>query len=109
FPRTAIGLKIGWTLIKGNTPTIVPVWDGQPTRPLTDANPPGTWPRAVVVDPTVENIPPDAKMTINWRGNPLEAHVVTLSRFYNFQITSAELGAVRAVMGSSAEIGDYAA
>jgi hypothetical protein len=108
FPREAMGVKAIWMIVKAGALSVLPVWDGVPTHALTAANPPSSWPRAVVVDPTRADIPANETMPITWGGLPLAAHVVPVSRFYHFAITSAELAAVRRVMGNGVNIGDFA-
>jgi hypothetical protein len=109
FPRTAISLKLVWRLVRQNSLTVVPVWDNRPTRPDSQGNPPSTWARAVVVDPSRENIPANETREISWQNMPLKARVVPVSRFYHFRISDAEIAAIRQVVGAAnADVGDYA-
>jgi hypothetical protein len=110
FPRTAMSLKLGWRIVRATGFTLIPVWDGRPTLPDAQGNPPSSWPRVVVVDPSRDDIPLGETRAVNWQGNPaFPARVVSLTRFYRFKITAAEIDSVRRVMGANAaDIGDYA-
>jgi hypothetical protein len=109
FPRTAMSLKLVWLIVRQNNPTVLPVWDNRPTRPDVQGNPPPTWARAVVVDPTRETIPANETRDITWQNKPLKARVVPVSRFYHFRVSDADIAAIRRVVGAAnVDIGDYA-
>jgi hypothetical protein len=106
FPRPAVALKTVWTLVKASQARTLPVWDGVFQQP-DEGFPSGSWPRAVVIDPSRTDVPMAETRQINWHGKPLDAHVVPVSRFYNFKISAAELPAVKALI-PAAEEGDFA-
>ena len=47
FPRSAITLKVIWYLVKRESTTHMPIWDGEPPR--DDGNPDTTWQRSIEV------------------------------------------------------------
>lgn len=110
FPREAVSLKTVWWLVKRDTLTAMPIWDGTPAHPIQQPNPPPSWPRFVAVDPTREQIPADERHDVMFQGqNKPNSHVVPLKSFYNFQITQNDIDAIRSVSGfQQAQVGDFA-
>jgi hypothetical protein len=104
FPRDAISLKLAWRIVRSNTVSPVPVWDGEGNPNLP--NPEAGWPRVVLVDPSRTQIPADETRDIVGFPN---SRVVPLNRFYNFRITAADVGAIRAANPRlRPQVGDYA-
>jgi hypothetical protein len=111
FPAPAVSLKLVWWLVKQTGKTGMPIWDAEPTRPDASGNDNTTWKRVVAVDPTRTTIPSGETADVRYPSTQLRRNslVVPLENFYHFQITANEIAAVRAVLGGSAQIGDYAA
>ncbi len=105
FPRRAISLKTVWWPVQSDGVTPLPIWDFDPTRPDSAGNDFPVWRRVVAVDSTRISIPDDETTNIAFMGVPhTEAHVVSLTRFYEFEITAAEIGAAGDVLNSSAQM-----
>lgn len=96
FPPKAVVLKLVWDIVKQNGMTEQPIWDFEPTQPFDQENPPNTWKRKILIDPSRESIPPGETQNGN--------HVVSISRFYHFKIDTPELVA----SAPGAELGDFA-
>jgi hypothetical protein len=111
FPREAVSIKTVWSLVKQTGITAMPIWDGTPSRPDQQGNPPPTWPRFVGVDPTRTQIPPDERRDVMFQGQvKANSHIVPLNNFYSFQISQNEITDIRRVSGfQQAQVGDFAA
>jgi len=118
FPAESISLKTVWWPVAKDKPTPMPIWDPE-TNP---SNPRGnryqTWTRAVVIDPTRTNIPPDETMTVNFHGPKPNSHVVGLDQFHyvlvdaqtaaNANANDRLKGFIGDVLGRPLQAGDYA-
>jgi hypothetical protein len=49
FPSDALAVKLTWFAIHAHTPTVMPIWDGEPMRDTGNAD--RTWQRTITVDP----------------------------------------------------------
>ncbi|HET9988112.1 MAG TPA: hypothetical protein VFQ65_06325 [Kofleriaceae bacterium] len=49
FPSDALAVKLTWFAIHAHTPTVMPIWDGEPMRDGGNAD--RTWSRTITVDP----------------------------------------------------------
>jgi hypothetical protein len=111
FPREAVSIKTIWSLVKQTGITAMPIWDGTPSRPDQQGNPPPTWPRFIGVDPTRTQIPPGERRDVMFQGQVKpNSHIVPLNSFYSFQISQNEIADIRRVSGfQQAQVGDFAA
>lgn len=113
FPREAVVLKTTWWIVKKSGLTVMPIWDPIPTGANQPARDYPTWRRAVAVDPSRTQIPPDEKVDVTFGGQPRPgSHVVPLANFYYFKMTAADIAAIQALGpfiqgGNSAQDGDY--
>ncbi len=97
FPREGVSLKLVWLVVKQTGLTPQPVWDFEPTRPDNMGNPPSTWKRQILVDPSRSAIPAGEMQD--------GMHVIPLSSFYYIKLDTPEL--VAATFGEG-ELNDYA-
>jgi hypothetical protein len=108
FGLRSVALKTVWWLVKKDTVTPMPVWDGTP--PTGDQFLPRDWTRCVGIDPSRMHVPRKERRSLNCNGRTRNSRVVSLSRFYYFPIDVEQLASVR---GSSiqnadqAELGDF--
>lgn len=100
FPNTAMSVKTLWKRVSAHG-GMVQVWDDDPSRPINAAYPYGSWPRSVVVDPNWNPSKP-SQVTIGSQ----QYHVVSLDKFYHFQITAADLAGIKQ-LDAGAQVGDY--
>jgi hypothetical protein len=122
FPKEAMSLKTTWWPVAQSGLTPLPVWDNEPTRPITEGAPnqgspparigniPFTWKRVVAVDPSRDTIPPGETATVKFfnptAANPLSApkidrrgsKVVALRQFYSFKLTAEDISRSSAVL-----------
>jgi hypothetical protein len=78
------------------------------TKALEADNPPSTWPRVVVIDPTRPTVPMGETRDVTWHGGTLSANVVGLERFYHFTVTAAQLAAIRQIVqDNNVAVGDH--
>lgn len=89
YPRGAMSLKIVWMLIKKQGTTPLPIWDEQPRVATSPAQPPNTWKRVVVVDPSRDTIPAGEKKDVFLFGKQFPgSNVVPLKAFYHFALSA---------------------
>jgi hypothetical protein len=114
-PIRAVSLKMAWWPASPDSLTPVPVWDNDPRFPGDAKNPPTTWKRVVVVDPTNNHpSPPSVKLGNYDHPNP---KVVSLDKFYAVKVSAEEAdlanadfrikAATTAVLGRPLQEGDY--
>ncbi|MEA2859462.1 MAG: hypothetical protein QOC72_1501 [Methylobacteriaceae bacterium] len=82
FPKEAISLKTVWWPVAKDKPTPMPIWDPELNPANNNGNPYTTWVRAVVVDPTRQNIPENETMTVSFHGQHPNSRVYGLDRFH---------------------------
>lgn len=82
FPPESISLKTVWWPVAKDRPTPMPIWDPETVPANTTRHPYSTWKRAVVIDPTRTNIPPNETMTVTFHGPKPNSHVVGLDKFH---------------------------
>jgi hypothetical protein len=98
FPRPAMSLKTTWWVVKKNQKTGMYIWDEKPEADPALAQPPGQWKRAVVVDPTREEIPAGEKESTFIKGKEFpNSRVVPLKSFYHFAAKAEDLPTLNAV------------
>jgi hypothetical protein len=108
-------LKMAWWPASPDSLTPVPVWDNDPRFPGDAKNPPKTWKRVVVVDPTNSHPSPASVKLGNYdHPNP---KVVSLDKFYAVRVSAEEAdlanadfrikAATTAVLGRPLQEGDY--
>ncbi|MFO1002337.1 MAG: hypothetical protein U0936_18575 [Planctomycetaceae bacterium] len=96
FTRHGVSLKLVWQVVRQTGLTEQPIWDFEPTRPDEDGNPPSTWKRKILIDPSRTNTFP---------GETAGKHVVPLNSFYHIKLDTPELVAST---GGAAALNDYA-
>jgi hypothetical protein len=97
YPPGAMSLKTVWMLIKSQGMTPLPVWDEQPRVAAAPPQPPSTWKRVVLVDPSRDTIPPGETRDAMLLGKTFPAsNVVPLSAFYHFALNAAQAAQVNA-------------
>ncbi len=96
FPREGVTLKLVWQLVKQTGLTEQPIWDFEPIPPNNQVNPPSTWKRKVLIDPSREVIPANET-----QGG---SHVVPLDSFYHIKLDTPALVA----SARGAVLNDYA-
>jgi hypothetical protein len=113
FPREAMTLKTTWWVVKKNQKTGMYIWDEKPETDPAPNQPAPTWKRAVVIDPTRDQIPADEKLDIAIRGKNFPgSHVVPLKSFYYFVATAEDLPSLNAApvgLGEDPNLGNVAA
>jgi hypothetical protein len=91
FPRAAMSLKTAWWIVKANGTTPMPIWDQHAVISTAPAEPPSTWKRVVVVDPSREQITEGETKTAVLFGRQFpNSRVVPLKNFYHFKLTAEE-------------------
>jgi hypothetical protein len=91
FPSAAVSLKTVWMLVKKGGKTPLPIWDEQPRVPNAGPEPPSTWKRVVLVDPSRTTIPTEEKEDTSFLGRPFpSSHVVPLAAFYHFALDAKQ-------------------
>jgi hypothetical protein len=98
FPADSISLKTVWWPVKKDQPTPMPIWDPETVPPNATRNPYSTWKRAVVIDPTRTNIPPNETATVNFHGPKPDSHVVGLDKFH-YVVVDAQTAATAMANG----------
>jgi hypothetical protein len=84
----------------------MPIWDPETNPSNPRGNPYSTWKRAVVINPTRSNIPPNETMTVNFHGPKPNSHVVGLDKFH-YVVVDAQTAANAMANGRLASfIGD---
>lgn len=120
FPPESISLKTVWWPVAKDRPTPMPIWDPETIPANSVRNPYPTWKRAIVIDPTRTNIPPNETMTVTFHGPKPNSHVVGLDKFHyvvvdaqtaaNAMANDRLAGFIRDVFGDNRPFqeGDYA-
>lgn len=104
FPRAAMSLKTTWWVVKKNQKTGMYIWDEKGEADPAPGQPAPTWKRAVVVDPTRDEIPADEKISTTIRGKDFpDSHVVPLKSFYYFVATEEDLPSLNNVPAGTGE------
>jgi hypothetical protein len=92
FPAESISLKTVWWPVAKDQPTAMPIWDPETNSSNPAGNDYRTWSRAVVIDPTRTNIPPNETMNTSFFGPKPNSHVVGLDKFH-FVVVDAQTAA----------------
>jgi len=82
FPPESISLKTVWWPVAKDRPTPMPIWDPETVPANTVLHPYSNWKRAIAIDPTRTNIPPNETMTVMFHGPKPNSHVVGLDKFH---------------------------
>jgi hypothetical protein len=114
-PVRGVSLKLSWWPAAPDGLTPVPVWDNDPRFAGDAKNPPTTWNRVVVLDPTNNHTAP-ASVKLGGYDHP-NPKVVGLDKFYSVKVTAEEADLANAdfrikraatdVLGRPLQQGDY--
>lgn len=104
FPRPSVSLKTTWWVVKKSQKTGMYIWDEKASTDPAPDQPAPTWKRAIVVDPTRDQIPADEKADVVLKGkNFPNSHVVPLKSFYYLVAMAEDLPALNDVPTGAGE------
>jgi hypothetical protein len=116
FPNRAMSLKTTWWVVKRNQKTGMYIWDEKTEADPASSQPAATWKRAVVVDPTRDQVPANETASVFLHGREFpNSHVVPLKSFYSFTATAEDVSSLNNVgvgLGEdpnlgNVEVGDF--
>lgn len=108
------------TVVAGDAKTPMPVWDNEPTQPVTERNPFRTWKRVVAVDGMRKTVPDGETANVTFYDKEFpSSRVVGLARFYYVRTDAALIDTMaqnpddgvriltRKILGRDIKVGDY--